>query len=266
MPFGLVQTVKPYAYPVSVAEQKDWLSIPAADTTHDAKLTPLIAEATERVERDSGKQLLAATWKLTLDCFPLIIKPPRSPLIAVSSITYVDTDGTTTTFAASKYRVDTNTEPGRIEEAWGEVWPAERNIVASVTVTYTAGYAAPFTVNTTTDVLTAKGRTYTNGDLVRLSNTGGELPGGLATLTDYYVVGVSGSTLQLSLTSGGSAIDITSSGTGTSFIGVVPEEYRTAIKRIVGVRFEYREADDKAAEIEVAISRITAGLGTGEIY
>jgi len=61
-----------------------------------------------------------------------------------------------------------------------------------------------------TDVLTATGLPFTleNGNIVRFwSITGGT---GLATGTSYYVVNVSGSTFQLSLTSGGAAIDFSS--------------------------------------------------------
>ena len=55
---------------------------------------------------------------------------------------------------------------------------------------------------------------YADGDTVRLSTTT-TLPAGLAIETTYYVVSVAAATLKVSATFGGSAINITDTGTGT---------------------------------------------------
>ncbi len=73
----------------------------------------------------------------------------------------------------------------------------------------------PFTVNTGTDVVTATGHTYINGQRVRVSQSGGALPSPLVAATDYYVRDVATDTFKLALTSGGAAIDITTAGSGT---------------------------------------------------
>jgi hypothetical protein len=52
-----------------------------------------------------------------------------------------------------------------------------------------------------------------NGTIVTL--TGGSLPTGFTTATNYYVVSSSGATFQLSATSGGAAINSTSTGSGS---------------------------------------------------
>lgn len=71
-----------------------------------------------------------------------------------------------------------------------------------------------FTVNATSNVLTTStAHSLSNGDLVVLESTG-TLPGGLPSLTARYVIGASGSDLQLALTAGGVAIDITDTGSG----------------------------------------------------
>ena len=77
---------------------------------------------------------------------------------------------------------------------------------------------ATFTANAGTDLLTVTSGTYVNGIRVRVSNTGGALPGGLAAGTDYYVVQANGSSFKLLTTPGGAAIDITSNGTGTQTV------------------------------------------------
>lgn len=271
MAFALTQSIPPTAEPVSLTELKDWCSIHADETRWNTLLTSLGSSARERVERVGQRQLVCATWVLRLDSFRAptpwgywdTILLPRPPLVSVTSVVYVANDGTSTTYAATAYLVDTYTEPGRLMPAYNTVWETTRDVPNAVTVTYVAGYSCPFTANASTNVLTGSGRTFTNGDRVRVSNTGGSLPAGLSTLTDYFVISVSGSTFSLSATSGGSAIDITDAGTGTNFIGVVPEEARTAIKRIAALKFEYREVGDKDGEVELAADRIAGTVWSG---
>jgi hypothetical protein len=116
-----------------------------------------------------------------------------------------------------------------------------------VTVTCVIGHMTPFTVANATNICTAKGRTFTDGDRVRVMNSGGALPAGLAKETDYYVRDVSGSTFKLAATSGGTAIDITDDGQGTHFasnpsagFGDV-EGPRAAIKLLAAHWYENRE-------------------------
>ena len=74
-----------------------------------------------------------------------------------------------------------------------------------------------FTVNTTTDILTFDTLLYANDDQVNLLTTD-TLPTPLSDVVTYYIINVSGNTCQLSLTSGGAAVNITSTGTGTHYL------------------------------------------------
>lgn len=74
-----------------------------------------------------------------------------------------------------------------------------------------------FTVDAGTDTLTATGHNFLTGTQVKVSSTT-TLPAPLVAGTTYYAINVSGNTLKLSATSGGAAIDITSTGTGTHTI------------------------------------------------
>lgn len=77
-------------------------------------------------------------------------------------------------------------------------------LATSPSYSFTATHASPC-------VFTASGSYYGDGTLVSLS--GGSLPAGF-TATNYFVVNASGDTFQLSATSGGSAINSTSTGSG----------------------------------------------------
>lgn len=73
---------------------------------------------------------------------------------------------------------------------------------------------SPFAVGLATgDIIWAPGHTLVNGEkAIVWAPAGATLPAGLSPDTEYYVISVSGDSLQLSTTSGGSAIDITANG------------------------------------------------------
>lgn len=75
-----------------------------------------------------------------------------------------------------------------------------------------------FTVNTATDVVTFGTYVPVNGEVMQLSSSSA-LPSGLSASTDYYVIEASGSTCKLATTATGSAVDITTSGSGTHTAG-----------------------------------------------
>lgn len=133
--------------PVTLAEVKLHLRID--QTADDTILTSYIVAARKHAEAFLNHQLCSATWDLYMDSFhdcnyveDDIIKVPLPPLQSVTSITYVDTGGASVVLDASKYITDINERPGRIAEAWGEVWPATREIINAVIVRFVAGFGA----------------------------------------------------------------------------------------------------------------------------
>lgn len=84
-------------------------------------------------------------------------------------------------------------------------------------VDYAVGLYSNCTVNTGTSVITSTGSQvdFVNGQQVSLRTTqSGALPSGVSLATAYFVVGVSGRTFQVSLSSGGSAITLGGSPSG----------------------------------------------------
>ena len=71
-----------------------------------------------------------------------------------------------------------------------------------------------FTVDSATDIVTLSSHGKVNGDILHVASTT-SLPGGLSANTVYYVRDAAASTFRLAASSGGSAIDITSTGSGT---------------------------------------------------
>ena len=84
----------------------------------------------------------------------------------------------------------------------------------------TQSLLSPYTVSVSGNTLTVGYGSFVNDRIVYLA-TSSACPAPLDTATLYYVINSSnnGTTFELSLTSGGAAIDITNTGTGRQFIG-----------------------------------------------
>ena len=75
-----------------------------------------------------------------------------------------------------------------------------------------------YTADFTTDTLTSTAHGLANNTVVRVVNIGGAFPGPLVRTVDYFVVNATANTFQLSLTSGGAAINLTDNGTGDQYV------------------------------------------------
>lgn len=136
---GIVVTTPPTAEPVTLEEAR--LHLRVSDDSEDEQLDGLIKAAREYVETRIDRALMTQTIRLSLDRFPAYeIRLPKPPLQSVTSVQYIDGAGATQTVSASDYRVDTYTEPGRIEPV--TVWPVADARVAAVRVTYVAGFTS----------------------------------------------------------------------------------------------------------------------------
>lgn len=131
--------------PVSLDDAKDYCDYEGND--RDQQFTSWIKAATEQVEHDTERALCSQTCKLYLPEFACEIQIPKPPVSAISSITYVDSDGTTQTLSSSVYQSNLKRTPPRIREAYGQQWPTTRcDTENAVTVTFVAGYGEPSAV------------------------------------------------------------------------------------------------------------------------
>jgi len=141
----------PSVEPVSLAEATAHLRVDFQDD--DAYIRALIVAAREQCELRTRAAFIAQTHILNLDHFPgavleeaLIfggdpIYLPRSPVLSVTSVQYVDDQGTLTVLPTAAYQTDIYSHTPRIKPAYGYTWPTTRAGVANaVTVTYQAGY------------------------------------------------------------------------------------------------------------------------------
>lgn len=151
---SLVLVTAPAAEPVSLDEVKSHLRVTA--DTEDELIDALITAARQHVDgRDGwlGRGLVTQTWELGLDGFPTgweypsdpwpratAIQVPLPPLQSVTSVKYIDPNGTEQTLASTEYVVHTAEEPGLIVLAYGKNWPSIRVEPGAVRVRFVAGY------------------------------------------------------------------------------------------------------------------------------
>lgn len=116
-------------------------------TQESAYIAGLVSLAVEIAEDITGRSLASKKYSYKLDRFPCgaFIYLPMPPLLTstcISSITYIDTDGSTDTWGSTYYTVDAHSVPARLTPAYQETWPIALNVPNAVTITYDAGYAS----------------------------------------------------------------------------------------------------------------------------
>jgi uncharacterized phiE125 gp8 family phage protein len=162
-------TTDPSFEPVSTAQAKAHLRIfhSLDDTYIQASTggsTSVITTARMMIENYCGIAIPNTTFTSVYDSFPqntpvqgssnevyngsgYEIALPRSPLVSVTSVQYVDTDGNTQTLSASTdYTVKSYNGIGRIQLLDGKTWPSLVSGGAGVvTVVYVAGHGSTAT-------------------------------------------------------------------------------------------------------------------------
>lgn len=141
-------TTGPDSEPITTAQAKEWLKV--EHSADDTLISGLITAARKHVERYTGVSLLSQTIQQNFDVFPDVCrKTPDaelllsvSPLIAVTSVAYLDANGDSQTISSSNYVVDSVSKPARIAPTFNYTWPETYNVINAVTVTYTAGHSA----------------------------------------------------------------------------------------------------------------------------
>ncbi len=94
----------------------------------------------------------------------------------------------------------------------------------SLAITYTPATKTA-TIANATDIWTSTAHGFALDQKVRLTNSGGALPAGFLTNTDYFVIAgnLAANTFQLSATKGGASVNATGDGTGTHTVNPVPD-------------------------------------------
>lgn len=145
---GLHRIVAPAYEPVSLAEAKAHLRITAAED--DALIAGYLLSATRAAEDYVRGKFVTQTWDYTVDNeWPLVmtggyvryrIELPLTPVVSVSSVSYVANNGATQTLSSLLYTVHTDGPVPYIQKAYDSTWPTIRDVPAAITVRFVVGY------------------------------------------------------------------------------------------------------------------------------
>lgn len=255
---NIITTALPTAEPLSLVEAK--AHIVQSQSMDDQLITDMIVGARELVEGYTWRRLILQTVVVQQDNWNgYVIELPIAPVIAVTQVQYVDTSGTLQILSPSIWQLDNSSHIPRVMPVYGNIWPPVQLLTPNaVRVTCIVGYAVPYTTNHGSDAstLNAPGHQYVNGQQLQLYNSGGAVQAGLKIATNYFVINanIAAGTLQLSLTSGGSAFTFTDDGSGLNFLGIVPRRLRQAILLYIGLLYNNRESsviDSRLVDVEI---------------
>jgi len=139
--YGFKQTIPPANRAIDLELAKGFIHV---GHDHDDELITLMIDAvSNRAEDATHRQLLTATYTMTLDDFPVgrKLKLPKSPIQSVTSINYVDTADVVQPF--TDFALLSDREPGEIFSTLEtDMFPNDVmfNRPGAVTIVYVAGY------------------------------------------------------------------------------------------------------------------------------
>lgn len=130
---------------LTLADAKLHARMNADITTEDVPVANWTRAATQQVELETGIKLLPQTYDLHGSGFPVYSGPivlPFGPLLAVTSITTVDSAAATQTVAVADYVADTASIPGRIGLIDAGNWPSDLRDFQPITIRVIVGHAS----------------------------------------------------------------------------------------------------------------------------
>lgn len=156
---NLYLVTPPSIEPVTLADVK--LHTHIGHSVEDGIINNWITAARILAENYQRRAYIGQIWEMAFDCFPeLPIYFPRAPLIGLMTIKCYDQDNAETVVYDSvdnpittteepgtepstnaNYFVDENSEPGRLNFAYGKTWPSiTPRSMSAVKIRFAAGY------------------------------------------------------------------------------------------------------------------------------
>ena len=178
----------PASEPISVDEAKAHLRVTFTDD--DSYIASLVTAARIACEQSTQRAFITQTWEKFIDAFPADgIDLPYPPTLSLTSIKYIDINGTLQTLSGASYKLDVVSTPGWVVPAYGYTWPTAREEINAVTLEYITGYGSaasvPQPIKQAMHLLV--GQWYENREAAS-EKSQSELPFGVCMLLAPYVV------------------------------------------------------------------------------
>lgn len=153
--YGIELVTAPATEPLEVADITAHSRINANDIDQGV-IAGFISSAREYVEQVTGRQIISAQYRMSLDMFPGrflddfrppgwrygTLRMPKPPLVSIDEVKYIDTNGDLQTLATTEYQWSKRAEPGRLAPARFKIWPqTDPQSFDAVQVLFTCGWA-----------------------------------------------------------------------------------------------------------------------------
>lgn len=151
--WSLESITAPVEQALTVVEAKGHSRLDALPADAQADLELKIAAAVTACESFTERQLVTATWELWLSSWceegivrDGVIRIPRPPLQSLTSVKYLDLDGTEITMDSSAYQLAKNAGPQAqraiLFPAYATTWPTVRQQPSAIKIRFVCGYGA----------------------------------------------------------------------------------------------------------------------------
>ena len=132
-------TTVPSSEPITLQEAKSQIRVTGTD--EDTYINSLIQVSREFCEMYENRSYIEQTVTANYTKFGSKIYLPLNPVISITSISYIDSTGTTQTVDSSNYNLQNYNDPAFIYPDYGYSYPTVQNITNSITIMYQAGYS-----------------------------------------------------------------------------------------------------------------------------
>lgn len=168
------KVITPRASPViTLADLKAHLRV--THSSEDTLIASYLEQACSWAENYALITIGPQTLEVALDAFPTgSIELPRGPVTGITSVKYIDVNGTLQTLSSVNYGLDDYQNPAWCTQAFGTTWPATRAVANAVLVRYTAGSALHDGVRSA--LLLTVGHLYSNRESVNVGNLVSKMP------------------------------------------------------------------------------------------
>lgn len=184
----------PAIEPVSLAEAKSQCRIDPSVTDEDGAVSDYIRAAREWCENFTHRPFISQTWDEKRDAFPCDVwETAVAPVLSITSVTYIATDGSSTTWSSNLYLTDIpagpKAGPARITPIYGGVFPQTRSQMNAVTVRVVGGYgttaaSVPWSIKAAIKLLVA--HWYAKREPVAIGNIVTDVPNSVESLLWPY--------------------------------------------------------------------------------
>ena len=138
----LLRTIAPSETPVTLTEAKAHLRVDHSD--EDTYISSLIDAAAAMIDGSGslGRAMVTQTWAQWVAPAPGVVRVPMGPFIALTDVSYYDTDSVLQAATLSDFEVRLDGDFVTVQPKTGKAWPTTDPRKDAIRITFTAGFGA----------------------------------------------------------------------------------------------------------------------------